>query len=66
MDKDQLAATNLAIKKLGGLSKAAELFACIPENVQHWRTRGVPQKHVKRVNALTRVSRKRLRPDLYE
>jgi hypothetical protein len=66
MDKDQLAATNEAIKKLGGLTKAADTFNCIPENVQHWRTRGVPNKHVKRVNELTKVSRKRLRPDLYE
>lgn len=65
MKRDQLKATNEVIDKLGGMSKACETFGCVISNIQHWRTRGIPQKFLKRIVKLTGVTRERLRPDLY-
>jgi hypothetical protein len=65
MTKEQRAATNLAIKNLGGLSKAAARYGISVQGVQNWRTRGVPKERVKQVAKDSGVARERLLPALY-
>jgi len=55
-----------AIQKGGGLKVIAKALNMSEEGVRLWRVRGsVPASRVVEVEALTGVSRKRLRPDLY-
>lgn len=65
MKKDQRAATDLAIKKMGGLVKIAAHFDVTLSAIGHWRKRGVPLKHLKEIVKRSGVERERLRPDLY-
>lgn len=65
MKKQQLAATNQAIKNLGGLTKAAKRYKISIQAVQNWRARGVPQDRVKEIAADSGVARELLLPDLY-
>lgn len=65
MTKEQRAATNLAIKNLGGLSATADRYGISRQAVQNWRTRGIAQDRVKQVAKDSGVPRERLLPDLY-
>ena len=65
MNEKQLAATNLAIERLGGITKAAEHYDISVSAVQQWRTKGVPKNRVKEIEADTGVAREDLLPDLY-
>ncbi len=66
MTKEQLAATNLAIKRMGGIVQCAATMGCTLAAIQFWRTRGVPKKHLETVVKATAITGKRLRPDLYQ
>jgi len=65
MDKEQLAATNLAIKKMGGIVKTSKKMGVTVAAVQFWRTRGVPKRRLRQVVENTGIPGKKLRPDLY-
>lgn len=65
MKKEQREATDLAIKNMGGLVKTADRFSITLSAIGYWRKRGVPLKHLKDVVIEGKVSRERLRPDLY-
>lgn len=65
MTDEQLAATNLAIEKLGGLTEVAKRYKISTAAVQNWRTRGVPQDRVKEIEKDSGIPRAKLLPDLY-
>jgi hypothetical protein len=65
MTKQQLAATNLAISNLGGLTEVSRRYDITVQAVQNWRVRGVPQDRVKQVAADSGVPREKLLPELY-
>jgi DNA-binding phage protein len=65
MNAKQLAATNRAIKALGGITKTAKRYGISVPAVQNWRTRGVPKERVKDVEKDSGVSRAALLPNLY-
>ena len=65
MTKAQLAATNKAIKLLGGITKTARRYEITVQAVQNWRTRGVPKEKVKQIAVDSGVPRELLLPDLY-
>jgi Putative antitoxin of bacterial toxin-antitoxin system, YdaS/YdaT len=65
MKKEQRAATDLAIKNMGGLVKTAARFSITLSAIGYWRQRGVPLKHLKAVVLEGKVAREKLRPDLY-
>lgn len=65
MNKKQLAATNKAIRALGGITAVAARYDITLQAVQNWRTRGVPSGRVKEIAADSGVSREELLPDLY-
>jgi len=65
MTRAQLAATNRAIKALGGLTAVAERYDISIQAVQNWRKRGVPPGRVKAIATDSGVPREKLLPDLY-
>jgi DNA-binding transcriptional regulator YdaS (Cro superfamily) len=65
MTPKQLAATNEAIKAMGGLTKIAKRYGITVPAVQQWRTNGVPQNRVKDIEQDSGVPRARLLPHLY-
>lgn len=65
MDAKQLAATNLAIKNLGGITKTAKRYGISIPAVQNWRKRGVPQERIKQIEEDSGVPREKLLPHLY-
>lgn len=65
MDAKQLAATNLAIKNLGGITKASRRYKISIAAVQHWRKRGVPQERINEIEKDSGVAREKLLPHLY-
>lgn len=65
MTKDQRAALDEGIKKLGGLVKTAAHFKVTIAAIGLWRSRGLPNKRLRAFALATGVSRERLRPDLY-
>jgi hypothetical protein len=62
MTPKQLAATNKAIKTLGGLTKTAKRYGISVPAVQNWRTRGVPKTRVKEVGQDSGVALELLLP----
>lgn len=61
---DQLEALNEAIHVFGIVILADKMGITIA-TIQNWRTRGLPAERAIELETLTRVDRKRLRPDLY-
>ncbi len=57
-------AVDVAAKKVGGPTKLARELGITYQAL--WRWRRVPVTHCHRIAELSRISRKRLRPDVYE
>jgi DNA-binding transcriptional regulator YdaS (Cro superfamily) len=55
---------NVVFLKVGNASRLAEILGVTRAAVSFWKV--VPLRHLKTINQLTGISRKRLRPDLYE
>jgi DNA-binding transcriptional regulator YdaS (Cro superfamily) len=51
-------------RKIGNASQLAEILGVTRAAVSFWKV--VPFRHLKTIHKLTGISRKRLRPDLYE
>jgi hypothetical protein len=66
MEKKRLAAINRGIAALGGFVKTAARFKITPAALQHWRTRGVPIKHLREFSDASGVPIEDLNPELFK
>lgn len=53
-----------AIRRAGGLARFARLLGTTPQNVAHWRVRGVPVERCPDIERETGVRCELLRPDV--
>ncbi|WP_087945443.1 transcriptional regulator [Pseudomonas chlororaphis] len=54
-----------AIAVAGSGVALANAIGASPMCVSHWKARGIPARHVVKIESVTGVSRHELRPDLY-
>lgn len=64
MDDEREEGLLLAIKAAGGIRALARELGMSPQALSEWRR--VPADRILQVEAVTKISRKKLRPDLYQ